>query len=190
MNTLEVYQHYLALGRHFTSSYNYHKYNGKVKVTADALRKRNDQKMFSKIAHYRDPEEFLIGNFLYNKSTWIGDFNEEARSQFVLEKTNALRQFTTVCLPKLSPIFNENFVVDSTHSIPYTIKLHNAGQITLSDCCALESLMDCDERWKAKPQYIVFGQKSKFIRKAAPFFDFNIDKYHAALVQYFNVSND
>ena len=37
-----AYLKYLALQRHFTSNYDYHKFAGKVKASTDAYQKRND----------------------------------------------------------------------------------------------------------------------------------------------------
>jgi len=185
VTTFEVYKTYLALSRHFTSTYDFIKYNGQVKVSKSALDKRNDKKIFSRIAHYRDPKNFLIGNFLYNPSTWIGDFNEDFRLRFEYSMSNGYKLFQEQCLPALLPNFNTNFIVDNSHSIPYTLRLLSDGKISLHDVCAFETLLACDARWKTKPQYMIFGQKSNFIVKAAPFFDIDIDKYKTALVQYF-----
>lgn len=185
MNTFDVYKSYLALSRHFTSDYDYFKYRGQVKVSSEALNKRNDKRFFSKIVHLRDPINFLIGNFLYNPSSWVGDFNEDYRNRYEYVKGNGFRLFQENCLPSLLPNFSGNFIVDNTHSIPYTLRLFSDGKITLNDVCALELILECDKKWKAKPQYLIFGQKSKFIVKAAPFFDIDIDKYKTAMLQYF-----
>ena len=44
-----AYLKYLALQRHFTSNYDYHKFAGKVKASTDAYQKRNDMFSFEKI---------------------------------------------------------------------------------------------------------------------------------------------
>ena len=47
-DAFEVYICYLAMKRHFTSSYDYFKYNGKVNARVDAFENRKDKFFFFK----------------------------------------------------------------------------------------------------------------------------------------------
>jgi hypothetical protein len=80
MTDYEAYKLYCALKRHFQSdSYDYFKYNGKVKVSYSAFEKRNDKYFFSKLAKHKDPVGFLVANLYDNLDIWIGDLvNEQA----------------------------------------------------------------------------------------------------------------
>jgi len=64
MNSYEAFQLYTALKLHFNSSYDYFKYNGKVKITADQFQNRNDRYSFEKLAKHKDPEGLLLTAFL------------------------------------------------------------------------------------------------------------------------------
>ena len=50
MNEFEAYKHYLALKLHFSSDYDYFKYNGKTNATQQSFEKRKDRFRFSKLA--------------------------------------------------------------------------------------------------------------------------------------------
>ena len=45
----DAYKTYLALKRHFTSDYDYFKYNGKVRAGVESFLKRNDKFFFRKL---------------------------------------------------------------------------------------------------------------------------------------------
>ena len=72
--------------RHFKSqSYDYFKYNGKIKASPESFEKRKDKYKYAKLAKMVDEdnlEDFIIANILAGK-TWIGDFlNDEAVSNY------------------------------------------------------------------------------------------------------------
>ena len=76
MTDFEVYKIYLALKLHFTSDYDYVKYNGKVNATLTSYQKRRDQFFFKKISRIYNKEQvehFFVSNFVENDKMWIGD---------------------------------------------------------------------------------------------------------------------
>ena len=76
MNEFECYSLYTALKLHFTTDYDYFKYNGKCKVSPDSFNRRRERLFFRKLSkEYTDPElrDFLVSNFLSNINMWIGD---------------------------------------------------------------------------------------------------------------------
>ena len=79
MEAYDAYKIYHALKLHFTSNYDYMKYNGKANASVDSFLKRNDRPFFGKVARkYKDDtKDFFISNFIVNPKGWIGNFNEE-----------------------------------------------------------------------------------------------------------------
>ena len=76
MNEFEVYQTYTALKLHFTTDYDYIKYNGKCKASLDAFNRRRERFFFRKISkEYNDKEvvDFFISQFLDDINMWVGD---------------------------------------------------------------------------------------------------------------------
>ena len=71
----DAYKTYLALKRHFTSDYDYFKYNGKVRAGVESFLKRNDRFFFRKLAKKYDDKElvdFFVSNFIVSDN-WIGN---------------------------------------------------------------------------------------------------------------------
>ena len=71
MTPKEVYECYLALKRHFTSDYDYHKYKGRVKVKEDTFTKRKDKYSFVWLSRHDDPFNFILSNLVNNEKFYI-----------------------------------------------------------------------------------------------------------------------
>ena len=77
----DVYKTYLALKRHFNSArYNYFNYSFKnrgVSARYTTYQNRNDRWFFENLAKdYKKHDEiegFLVSNFIYNPSMWVGE---------------------------------------------------------------------------------------------------------------------
>ena len=69
----EMYVYYLALKRHFTSSYDYHKYNGKINASITSFETRKDKFFFYKLSKRSDAKDFILSNMVNNPKIWIGD---------------------------------------------------------------------------------------------------------------------
>ena len=60
-----AYIEYLAIKKHFTSSYNYHKYNGKVNASFETFVQRRDAFFFQKSV--KNPTHKGLFFFFYTK---------------------------------------------------------------------------------------------------------------------------
>jgi hypothetical protein len=73
----ETYKLYSALKLHFTSnSYDFFKYNGKTNITQDSFLKNKAKYSFYKLSRkfdISDLKDYLVSNFVFGKSTWIGE---------------------------------------------------------------------------------------------------------------------
>ena len=70
----ECYKLYLAMQRHFSSSYDFFQYNGKVKANSESYSKRPDVFAFEKLAKIIPNDElidFFLPHFLENPKEWI-----------------------------------------------------------------------------------------------------------------------
>lgn len=73
MTGFEAYQLYLALKQHFTvQSYDYFKYNGKVRAKRETFEKRRDRFFFDKLSRQPDPTTLIVANLL-DDVTYIND---------------------------------------------------------------------------------------------------------------------
>ena len=72
-----AYAIYNSIHLHFTSSsYNYHKYNGKTNVSKDSFLKRKDKYHFYKLSrrfnNADQGRDFIIANLVHDTNVWIG----------------------------------------------------------------------------------------------------------------------
>ena len=187
MKVSEVYRDYIALKMHFeTDTYDYHRYRGMVKVSEKAFNKRNDKNNFIKISKLPDPHSFLVGNFLYNQSFWIGHFNEDCHKEFVSVERNGLQTFSKD-IKMMSDDFRDNFIVSEDRPIPKILSLAANGKISFRTVCAFETLLGMNAEWEDKPQYLVFGKQARYVSKCHLFFNTakDIDKYKDAALRHF-----
>lgn len=82
----EAYQLYVAIKNHFHTSYDFFKYNGKVKVQFTSFEVRKDKYFFSKLQKHSDPLGLLVSNFVDDPNIWIGDIVSFDTSQEVYLK--------------------------------------------------------------------------------------------------------
>jgi hypothetical protein len=75
---------FIALKNHFnTKSYDYIKYNGKIKGNYEAYLVRTDKLYYYNLSRKDDPEKFVVANMVINSEIWIGDLmNDKAEKNF------------------------------------------------------------------------------------------------------------
>jgi len=72
----KAYKLYLSIRNHFTTSYDYFKYNGKVNAKEDSFLKRKDKFFFTKLERKYDKEQLkdlFVSNFADGEDFWIGN---------------------------------------------------------------------------------------------------------------------
>ena len=94
-----AYAIYNSIHLHFTSSsYNYHKYNGKTNVSKDSFLKRKDKYHFYKLSRkYPNKEEmknFLVANFVENDQMWVGDLLNDGAIDNYRRRQKVLQSLT------------------------------------------------------------------------------------------------
>ena len=75
---IEAYKTYLAIKNHFKTSYDYFKYNGRVKVTNESFLKRRDKYFFAKLERRYKKNElvyFFVANFMKDEGMWSGSLH-------------------------------------------------------------------------------------------------------------------
>lgn len=77
MNEYDVCREYLGLKKYFYSTWDYTKY-GKMKLSIDAYKKRNDRYYFKKLAEKKDPIGFMVATFIF-EDVYIVDLMQESK---------------------------------------------------------------------------------------------------------------
>jgi hypothetical protein len=191
MTPYEAYREYLALKSHFSNkSYDYFKYNGKVKnATIDSYEKRRDKLFFMKLAKHRDPINFLVANFVENDKMWIGNiaYNEEAEKKYFnwLKKNQSLTYVFTNDISNLDENFDSNFLVEQNNH-PKILKLYLSGEISIETLVILTDLVRCISYWnKNMSDDPIWNDVLLKIQKYKPFIKYDKEKMKKIVVDKF-----
>lgn len=157
MSAFEVYKEYVALKNHFTKpSYDYHKYNGKSRLSFESFDTRKDKLYFMKVAKHPDPRNYVLSNLVENPKIWIKEIAFSVSSEEVYRDWSKRQQSLLYLfkeeLSKLKEDFDSNFkVIDHTH--PYVLKLLLRKEISLETLVILVDLVRCASYWSKRFEY-------------------------------------
>ena len=192
MTPFEAFQKYIALKNHFTQkSYDFHKYNGKVKVRVDTFERRKDRYFFAKLAKNKNIVDYLLANFIDgDMNQWVGDIVTDQQSEKIYKQWKARQESLsyrfTQDLSKLKPDFNDNIIVkDRQH--PYLLLLYMQGMICIETLIILDVLSNCFRHWdKNIQENIIWPNIRKKCDRYKPFMSIDPKKYRKIVVDLFN----
>jgi len=187
MSDYDAYKVYCALKRHFNSeSYDYFKYQGKVRTTHKAFEKRNDKYFFAKLAKHKDIEGFLVANLAYG-DLWIGDLvNEQAAEKQYREWLRRKQSMSYVFmndLDKMDDIKSEMRVEGGQH--PKLFKRYLSKDICIETLVILDKLWKgmIFKYWNEMIKDPVWKSESIKLSKFSPFVNIEEDKYRGMLTE-------
>lgn len=191
MNGYEAYKEYLALKQHFTKpTYDYIKYNGKVRSNQDSFNKRKDKVFFDKLAKHENVHNFLIANLVKDPKVWIKElaYSENAE-QIYLEwkkRQQSLSYVFKTELGKLDEEFNSNFKMTKNESHPLLFRLYLAEVVSLETLCILLEITKAKKYWDQAMEYDPIYESLKLsIEKYTPFINFDRDKFKKIVLDFF-----
>jgi hypothetical protein len=184
----DAYKTYLALKQHFTSSYDYFKYNGKVKAKIESFLKRKDKFFFRKLQKkYSKDElvEFFVSNFIINGDNWIGSLvSQESEDNYATWRknkesisynySNELSLLYDYCLSNDISCNQLVLVEDGNHPILLRLLLQN--KISLETVIILDSILGFTRYWNAKLDDIIWDEKKKLIQNYKSFVQYDFEK--------------
>jgi hypothetical protein len=188
-DAFDIYVYYLALKRHFTSTYDFFKYNGKVKANAMSFENRKDKFFFYKISKKKDAKDFILANMLENPNAWAGDLvDDKAENVYTdwLKRKQALTYQFKSDIMELNEDFNSNFIVeDGQH--PRLLKLYSMNRVSLETLVILCQVTGCLPYWeKTIKDTIVFPDINRRVRKYAPFLEYDKSKMKKIILDNFD----
>ena len=135
----EAYKLYLALQRHFSTSYDFHKYNGKVNASVEAYQKRNDMFSFEKLTKIVNEDElmdFFICHFIDNPKCWIRNMNKQNYEKYKAK----LKNFPTTFREELQYLsqHNPSDLMMVTNDIPLIHKLCMEKKVSMETLIAMD----------------------------------------------------
>ena len=115
MSAFECYKEYVALKNHFTKpTYNYHKYNGKSKLSFDSFDTRKDKLYFMKVAKHPDPRNYILSNLVENPKLWIKEIAFSLSSEEVYKNWSKRQQSIMYLFKEELSKFNAKLIQTKT----------------------------------------------------------------------------
>lgn len=174
-NGFQVYCDFRAMQQHFTTkSYDYFKYNGKIRASYDTFVTRRDAYQFQKLSKKRDHKSLILSNMIENPKIWVGSLLEnEAESTYLAwkKRNDSITIHIKDQLSFLKDEFKNNFAVRNG-SYPYVIDLYIQRGISLETLSILTSITNSKQYWLDN-----VVDKVLF-----PDIIFKIDKYHPFII--------
>lgn len=184
-----IYIYYLALKRHFTTDYDFFKYNGKVKSSQQAFENRRDKFFFYKLSKRKDAKEFILANMIAEPTLWVGDMLDNERAEEIFQewtkRQQSLSQVFKNDLSELKEDFNSNILVkDGQH--PYLLKLYNMRRVQVETLVIIDDLVGNFSYWEKKiADPIIFPSINRFVSNVKPFIQYERTKMKAILLDKF-----
>ena len=181
MNEFDACQLYMALKLHFTTKYDYFKYNGKTKLTPEQFNKRKDKYQFVRLARkYTDEEfvEYCCANLIRGKQ-WIGDFSKDN----LLEHQRVIQSLEYNYKNDMEKLLTnaENFDIlfeCGQGSHPRLLKQYLGKKISLETMVILNKVLQYKTHWdKAIKETYIWPDISKRLEKYSPFVKINVRQY-------------
>ena len=168
----ECYKMYLALQRHFSTSYDFHKYNGKVNASTESYQKRNDMFSFEKLSRVVLPEDrldFFICHFLDNPKCWIRSMS---KSNYEIYKAK-MKNFPNKFKEDLEYIstYNPSELMEVKNEIPLIHKLFINKKIDVESIIAIDKFFPFTDRHDENVKLpIVWPDHIDMLKNYRPFF--------------------
>lgn len=174
----ECFKLYLALQRHFSSSYDFHKYKGGVTASADSYKKRNDYFSFEKLAKIVPPDQrvdFFVSHFIDNPKEWIRNMSKTKHEEWK-RRVNMLPNTFQIDLEFL---YNEGMdkMFKTSGDIPEIHKHAINGEISIESVLVLDSIFPFLDKHKEQVNIpFVWPEYIQKVIKYKPFLEENISK--------------
>lgn len=191
MNAFEAYKLYLALKRHFSSSYDYFKYNGKTNASQSAFETRKDKYSFHKLSKRSDPLGFIISNIVeYGSNIWIGELLSENKYEETYKKWLKEKESRTYCfsedLLKIGEAedFGSSLQVEDGQ-YPRLLSLYLRKKISIETIIILDSMIHFLDIWNKKIEdTALWPEIYRTCIKYSPFIEYDKAKIKTTFKKY------
>jgi hypothetical protein len=189
MTPFEAYKLYNAISMHFTTNYDYFKYNGKIRADEHTFEIRKDKYMFYKLSKHPDPITFLVANFAEGKKVWVGDlFSQDkdmAYNEYLRRKQTLTYSFQTD-IDNLLENFDQNFEVPDS-GYPHLLNLLVRKKISKESFIIIQDCVRFFSKWnKQITDPVLWPQIAMNCKKLHPFLEYDKAKYCEILKNKFS----
>ena len=182
-----AYKLYLAVKNHFTTNYDFFKYNGKVNAKEDSFLKRRDKFFFAKLQRkYNNDQlrDLFVSNFADGEDFWIGNvLTQKAESVYTEWKARQMKlsyileqdlKFLLDYYNERNLDFNSLFVMENGHPILLQCVLRN--DIYVETMIIIDRVLNYSRRWNKVLDDPVWTEFKKRMDKYSPFVLFEAEK--------------
>ena len=193
MEAIDVYIMYCAMKAHFSrKDYDFFKYGGKTKVSRDSFWKRKDRFFFVKLSKKYKTEieirNYLVSNFIKDKSGYIANFSEENYNSWLLRRSGFFDQFIIEMKPfikEFEPLFE---VKNSSH--PKLLKEFLGSRVSLETMLVLDELVSFSKKWDQQLEDdIVWVDLKKLMKNYKGFLTIDAERYRMKLLKLIEESS-
>lgn len=191
-----AYKLYLAVKNHFTTNYDFFKYNGKVNAKEDSFLKRRDKFFFAKLQRkYNNDQlrDLFVSNFADGEDFWIGNvLTQKAESVYTEWKARQMKmsyifeqdlKFLHDYYNERNLDFNSLFVMENGHPILLQCVLRN--DIYVETMVIIDRVLNYSRKWNKVLDDPVWTEFKKRMDKYSPFVLFEADKGKKILKKVF-----
>ena len=182
-----AYKLYLAVKNHFTTNYDFFKYNGKVNAKEDSFLKRRDKFFFAKLQRkYNNDQlrDLFVSNFADGEDFWIGNvLTQKAESVYTEWKARQMKlsyileqdlKFLLDYYNERNLDFNSLFVMENGH--PRLLQCVLRNDIYVETMIIIDRVLNYSRRWNKVLDDPVWTEFKKRMDKYIPFVLFEAEK--------------
>ena len=189
MTGYEAFSIYHTLKLHFTSDYDYFKYNGKCNISSTTFENRRDKYHFYKLSRkYQNKDEytqFVIANLFANSKCWAGDLLQEEADIVFKERQKVLQSMSYTFENDCKIIFDgqePNDVLKTNGDHPTLLTMALRKEIAPETLIILNSILQFLPMWDRKiTDTIRWPDYRQSLVKYASFLTFDTVKYKLLL---------
>ena len=186
---------YRALKFHFTTdSYDFKKYQGKVKYSLDQFKKNKHKYVYEKLSNKFSDEDlkyFFISNFIYNESVWIQDLLQQEALDNFAEFSKRRQSLSYIFENELLDIFSKEnhkmlFKIE-TNDFPLLLKKMFRHEVSMETLIIMDDISPFLYKWDLfiKDNFIWPKTKTKLLKYRC-FLDYDKLKFKEIMINVIN----
>lgn len=183
-----VYKDYLAIKRHFTTKYDYFKYNGKINASREKFETRRDAYQFQRLSRKKNYKDLILANVVIKPKLWVGEFFDDSAEQIYFDwkkRTDSITHHVQDSLSKLDDNFKANFVVRDGQ-YPHIIDLYMRKELSLETVTIMTALTNSSSYWRKNVvDKVVFPDIVEKLDKYNPFLVYSQEKLKKVVKNHF-----
>lgn len=182
---------YVALKLHFTSdTYDYFKFNGKVKTTETKFNVRRDKYFFQKLCNKYDGDkvrDYFVSNFVYDVNTWVGSITKQRGEEIYSEWRRKIDSISYLVCNEVDDLLNEVETFDQLFEVkngqhPIILKKYLAKRVSVETMIILDEMIGYVKNFdKQISEKIFWPSIKKMMVKYRPFLNINYTKIKFSL---------